>query len=67
MLVGNKKDLRSDEYTINRLAKIEQVPVRFEDGIKMAMNMRAYAYRECSAKLNEEVKDVFETVTRAAL
>ena len=66
MLVGTKKDLRTDEDTISKLAKLKQAPVRFEDGIAMARNMGAYGYRECSAQLNEGVKEVFEEVTRAA-
>ena len=66
MLVGTKKDLRTDEDTITKLAKFEQAPVSFEDGKAMARNMGAYGYRECSAQLNEGVMQVFEEVTRAA-
>jgi Ras family protein A len=38
-----------------------------EDGRAMAERKGAYAYLECSAKLNEGVREVFETAARAAL
>ena len=67
MLVGNKKDLRTDECTLSILAKIKQVPINYEDGLAMARNMGAHAYRECSAKRNEGVMEVFEEITLAAM
>lgn len=67
VLVGNKKDLRFDEATRRELAKAKQEPVKTEDGRAMAEKIGAYAYLECSAKLNEGVREVFETATRAAL
>ncbi len=67
VLVGNKKDLRFDEATRRELAKSKQEPVKTEDGRAMAEKIGAYAYLECSAKLNEGVREVFETATRAAL
>lgn len=67
MLVGNKKDLRFDDQTRKELSKSKQEPVKTEDGRAMAEKIGAYAYLECSAKLNEGVREVFETATRAAL
>ena len=67
VLVGNKKDLRFDEQTRKELSKSKQEPVKTEDGRAMAEKIGAYAYLECSAKLNEGVREVFETATRAAL
>lgn len=67
VLVGNKKDLRFDEATRRELAKSKQEPVKTEDGRAMSEKIGAYAYLECSAKLNEGVREVFETATRAAL
>lgn len=67
VLVGNKKDLRFDDATRRELAKSKQEPVKTEDGRAMAEKIGAYAYLECSAKLNEGVREVFETATRAAL
>ena len=67
VLVGNKKDLRFEDQTLRELAKSKQEPVRSEEGRAMAEKIGAYAYLECSAKLNEGVREVFETATRAAL
>ncbi|XP_047217227.1 rho-related GTP-binding protein RhoA-C-like [Girardinichthys multiradiatus] len=67
ILVGNKKDLRSDENAIEMLAKIQQEPVTFEDGKEMAQRISAYSYQECSAKTKDGVRQVFEMAARAAL
>ena len=67
VLVGNKKDLRFEETTRRELAKSKQEPVKTEEGRGMADKIGAYDYLECSAKLNEGVREVFETATKAAL
>ena len=67
ILVGNKKDLRSDQGTIRELAKMKQEPVKQEDGRSMSDKIGAFGYLECSAKTKDGVRAVFETATRAAL
>ena len=67
ILVGNKKDLRHDRTTIDELGKINQEPVKLEEGRMMAEAIRAFAHLECSAKSKEGVREVFETAARAAL
>ncbi|CAH8446994.1 unnamed protein product [Heterobilharzia americana] len=67
ILVGNKKDLRHDQATINELRRMKQEPVKFEEGRAMAERINAYAYLECSAKTKEGVREVFEAATRAAI
>ena len=67
VLVGNKKDLRNDEYVKRELARMKQEPVRSEEGSLVGDRIKAYAYLECSAKTKEGVRDVFETAARAAL
>jgi Ras family protein A len=67
ILVGNKKDLRSDEVTRRELMKMKQEPVKPDEGKAMADKINAFAYLECSAKSKEGVRQVFETATRAAL
>lgn len=67
VLVGNKKDLRFDEQTRRELSKSKQEPVKTEEGRAMSDKIGAYAFLECSAKMNEGVREVFETATRAAL
>ena len=46
---------------------MKQEPVKLEEGRTMAKIINAFAYLECSAKKKEGVKEVFDTVTRAAL
>ncbi|XP_013873156.1 rho-related GTP-binding protein RhoC [Austrofundulus limnaeus] len=67
ILVGNKIDLRNDEYTRRELAKRKQVPLTYEDGKEMASRINAFSYRECSAKTKEGVRELFEMATWAAL
>ena len=67
ILVGNKKDLRHDKTTKDRLGQINQKLVNLEEGRMMADTIRAFAHLECSAKSREGVREVFETATRAAL
>uniref|UniRef100_A0A8C6QEC9 Uncharacterized protein n=1 Tax=Nannospalax galili TaxID=1026970 RepID=A0A8C6QEC9_NANGA len=54
ILVGNKKDLRQDDYIRRELAKMKQ-------------GISAFGYLECSAKTKEGVREVFEMATRAGL
>ena len=67
VLVGNKRDLRTDETTIYELATRGQEPVKVDDGYAMAKRIGAYAYIECSAELNEDVREVFQTAAHAAM
>ncbi|KAL3320452.1 GTP-binding protein Rho1 [Cichlidogyrus casuarinus] len=81
VLVGNKKDLRNDAYAIAELQKDGEHPVQYTEGKEVADEiseysfapvqfdriLEAYAYCECSAKCNENVAEVFEQATKAAL
>jgi len=67
ILVGNKKDLRTDQNTIRELARNRQAPVRYEEGQQMANKIGAIRYIECSALTKDGVRKVFEEATRAAL
>ncbi|XP_067932312.1 ras-like GTP-binding protein rhoA isoform X1 [Watersipora subatra] len=67
ILVGNKKDLRSDPTIISELKTARQEPVQTEQGRAVAESINAFAYLECSAKTREGIQEVFETATRAAL
>ncbi|XP_075430210.1 transforming protein RhoA-like [Ascaphus truei] len=57
ILVGNKKDLRNDEQEL----------VKPEEGRDMANRIGAFGYMECSAKMKDGVREVFEMATRATL
>ncbi|KAH8404135.1 hypothetical protein KR215_010306 [Drosophila sulfurigaster] len=71
ILVGNKRDLRYDHETIKarhkELAMRKQMPVTADEGLTMGEIVNAFAYLECSAKMQEGVREVFETATRASL
>jgi Ras family protein A len=67
VLVGCKKDLRNDQTTINELKKMGQVPVSQAEAQATADKISAHAYIECSARTKENVREVFETATQAAL
>lgn len=69
VLVGCKKDLRNDQEIINKLKKHSppQKPVTKEEGAAVAEKIGAFAYIECSAKTKENMREVFETGTRASL
>jgi hypothetical protein len=59
-LVGDNRELRYDEETIQKLAKIKQEPVTTVEGRAMAEKIGAVGYFECSAMLNEGVNEVFQ-------
>lgn len=67
ILVGCKIDLRNDPKTIRELTKLGQKPVSTAEGQAVAEKIKALTYMECSAKLNQGVREVFEAATRAAL
>jgi small GTP-binding protein len=67
VLVGNKKDLRQDAYTIKELSRTKQQPVSYAEGEQMAQRIGAKCYLECSALTKENVENVFQQATRAAL
>lgn len=67
ILVGCKKDLRTDPQVINELAMIKEKPISFEAGAKLAARMEADAYIECSAKTREGVQDLFIHAARLTL
>lgn len=49
LLVGTQVDLRDDGATLETLAKNKQQPVTFESGEKLAHELKAVKYMECSA------------------
>ncbi|KAF5397456.1 hypothetical protein EG68_04852 [Paragonimus skrjabini miyazakii] len=67
VLVGNKSDTRYDEKVVAELTKYGQRPTTLEDAREMAMQIGAVGFIECSAKTKENVREVFEMATRAAL
>ena len=62
LLVGTQIDLRDDAVTIEKLAKNKQKPLSLEMGEKLAKELRAVKYVECSALTQKGLKNVFDEV-----
>uniref|UniRef100_A0A8C6TVX9 Rho-related GTP-binding protein RhoG n=1 Tax=Neogobius melanostomus TaxID=47308 RepID=A0A8C6TVX9_9GOBI len=67
LLVGTRTDLRGDRGELDKLAANKQRPLQPEDGEKLARELRAVKYMECSAKTREGVEEVLEEAVLAAL
>jgi Ras family protein A len=67
VLVGCKKDLRNDPETIAKLKKAKLEPVSMERAQLLAKEIGAVQYIECSARTKDNVREVFEVATKAAL
>ena len=63
ILVGNKKDTRSDA-TVAEMRKLNLAPVSIEQGQKMANEINAFAYLECSAKSKDVSSERRQKTTR---
>ena len=66
LLVGTQIDLRDDAVTIEKLAKNKQKPLSLEMGEKLAKELRAVKYVECSALTQKGLKNVFDEAILAA-
>ncbi len=62
LIVGTQTDLREDGSVREKLAKQRMAPVRKEDGERMAKELGAVKYVECSALTQYKLKDVFDEV-----
>ena len=62
LIVGTQTDLRDDAQVRDKLAKQKMQPVRKEDGERMAKDLGAVKYVECSALTQFKLKDVFDEV-----
>ncbi|MCJ1258193.1 Rho GTPase, partial [Lignoscripta atroalba] len=60
-------DLRDDPQVREKLARQRMQPVRREDGERMAKDLGAVKYVECSALTQYKLKDVFDEAIVAAL
>ena len=60
-------DLRDDAGTIEKLAKNKQKPISVEAAEKLARELRAVKYVECSALTQKGLKNVFDEAILAAL
>ena len=62
LIVGTQVDLREDSAVKEKLAKQRMSPVKREDGERMAKELGAVKYVECSALTQYKLKDVFDEV-----
>jgi Ras family protein A len=66
VLVGNKSDLRGEQQQPLNVEGADQ-QVTFDQICEVAKKIEAHSFLECSAKLKDGVKKVFETAARAAI
>ena len=67
LLVGTKVDLRDDPEVVERLAENRLKPISRDMGEKLAREVKAVKYVECSVRRQWQVKDVFDEAICAAL
>ncbi|CAK8675223.1 unnamed protein product [Clavelina lepadiformis] len=67
VLVGTKLDLKSDENVLQQLGSRNLSPISSPEGQKLAKEIRAVNYLECSALTQEGLKNVFLAAIDAVL
>ncbi|KAL7416118.1 hypothetical protein BDY24DRAFT_413024 [Mrakia frigida] len=67
LIVGTQVDLRDDPAVQEKLAKQKQRPVQHDAGEKLARELGAVKYVECSALTQKGLKNVFDEAIVAAL
>lgn len=67
VLCGLKTDLRNDRETLEKLRKEGQQPVTKEQGEKLAKELKAVTYVECSAFTGDNLQNVFQTAILVGL
>ena len=67
VLVGTKLEKRDDEAKIEKLRRLGLKPVTYVEGLQLQKEIGAVKYRECSAKTQEGVTEVFMDAIRAVV
>ena len=67
LLICTKTDLRNDPTTISLMAAQGTTPITSIEGEKVAKEIGARRYLECSAKEGRGVNDVFDAAVRESL
>ncbi len=62
LIVGTQVDLRDDAQVIEKLARQKQRPVTSEQGERLARELGAVKFVECSALTQKGLKNVFDEV-----
>lgn len=63
LIVGTQIDLRDDPSVREKLARQKQSPIQEEDGKRLAHELGAVKYVECSALTQKGLKNVFDEVS----
>lgn len=64
ILVGTKLDLRENLETLENLRKMKMEPVKYEEAVVVAREIKAQKYLECSALTQRNLKSVFDEAIR---
>lgn len=67
LLIGTKTDLRDDLHVLDELAEKNLKPVTTEQGNKLAKELGAVSYLECSAATQAGVREIFDFAIRTVL
>ncbi|KAM8879183.1 rho-related GTP-binding protein RhoU-like isoform 2-T2 [Spinachia spinachia] len=67
VLVGTQLDLREDVQVLIRLARSQQRPVGTEEGRRLARELGAAGFAECSALTQKNLKDAFDSAILASI
>jgi cell division control protein 42 len=62
---GTQVDLRDDQGHLEKLARQKQRPISQEAGERLARELGAVKYVECSALTQRGLKNVFDEVSKA--
>lgn len=63
LIVGTQVDLRDDSAVVEKLSRQKQRPVSQEAGERLARELGAVKYVECSALTQKGLKNVFDEVS----
>ncbi|MEQ2269540.1 hypothetical protein XENORESO_005889 [Xenotaenia resolanae] len=66
VLVGTQLDLREDVQVLIHLAQNQQRPVTTEEGQRLALELGAAGFAECSALTQKNLKDTFDAAILAS-
>uniref|UniRef100_A0A3Q2Q779 Uncharacterized protein n=1 Tax=Fundulus heteroclitus TaxID=8078 RepID=A0A3Q2Q779_FUNHE len=66
VLVGTQLDLREDVQVLIHLAQNQQRPVSTEEGQRLALELGAVGFSECSALTQKNLKDTFDAAILAS-
>ncbi|XP_070768513.1 rho-related GTP-binding protein RhoU-like [Enoplosus armatus] len=67
VLVGTQLDLREDVHVLIHLAQNQEQPVGTEEGQRLAQELGAVSFAECSALTQKNLKDAFDAAILASI